>query len=112
EILVACEAELYNETEIGDIVGDVSTSPGAETAARLAGLYERYGTAFLEKVRGDFSVILWDRRQQAVFAATDGFGIHPLVHYEDESVLLVASRIDALLASGEVSTEINPRALA
>src|ERR1041384_739420 len=51
EILIACEAELYNEPEIGRIVGDVpASSPEAETAARLAGLYERFGTGFLEKL--------------------------------------------------------------
>jgi asparagine synthase (glutamine-hydrolysing) len=111
ELLVACEAELYNNAELCPLIG-ASPETEIEAAAMFAGLYARFGTAFPEKVRGEFSVILWDKKNQLLFAATDGFGIHPLVYYEDGNVLLVASRIDALLATGEVSNDVNPRAIA
>ncbi len=109
-LLVACDAELYNTAEIRTLLGGAEES--MPVAAVLAGLYERFGTAFLDKLRGDFSVIVWDRRQKTLFAAIDGFGIHPLVYYEDANVLLLASRIDALLASGEVPSGINSHAIA
>lgn len=112
-LLVACDADLYNEAEIWKLLGGVPQSPAeSATAAGLGGLYERFGTGFPEKLRGDFSVIVWDRREKILVAAGDGFGIHPLVYYEDGGVLLVASRIEALLASAEVSKEINPNAIA
>ncbi len=112
-LLVACDAEFYNMAEILTLLGGVQDPmPHTTVAAVVAGLYERFGTAFLDRLRGDFSVIIWDRQQKTLFAAIDGFGIHPLVYYEDAKVLLLASRIDALLASGEVSAEINPHAVA
>ena len=112
-LLIVCEADLYNEAEIRNLLGgDPHASTENATAAALGALYERFGTSFLEKLRGEFSVILWDRQLKLLLAATDGFGIHPLVYYEDGKVLLVASRIDALLASGEITKEINPRAIA
>jgi asparagine synthase (glutamine-hydrolysing) len=111
--LAVCEAQLYNEPEIWKTLGIAPGAAGeAGTAAALAGLYRRFGTAFLERLHGEFSLILWDRQRKILFAATDGFGIHPLVYYEDGKVLLVASRIDALMASGEVSNDIDPRAIA
>src|ERR1017187_640755 len=84
ELLVACEAELYNNAELCPLIG-ASPETEIEAAAMFAGLYARFGTAFPEKVRGEFSVILWDKKNQLLFAATDGFGIHPLVYYEDRS---------------------------
>src|SRR2546423_6118862 len=63
EILVACHAELYNERELRKCIGSGSNlSSRASTAALLAGLYGRFGTAFVEKLRGNFSLVLWDRQ--------------------------------------------------
>jgi len=111
--LVACEAEIYNELELREAVGGCSAGASdLSAAAVVAKLYERFGTEFLTKVRGAFSIVLWDKRDKILLAATDCFGIHPLVYSEGDRAFLVASRIDGLVASGEVSTEINPRAVA
>lgn len=107
--LLVCDADLFNEPELR---GLVNIAPEASTATLLAALYNRLGTAFLNRLRGDFSLILWDRVKRSLFAATDCFGIHPLVYYEDSRVLLVASRIEAVLASGDVPRDINVRAVA
>ena len=40
----------------------------AKTAALLAALYERFGSGFVEKLRGGFSVILWDIRERMLVA--------------------------------------------
>jgi asparagine synthase (glutamine-hydrolysing) len=107
ELLVVCEAEIYDQVE-----AERGVNGDSSTAAAIASLYQRSGAAFLEKVRGEFSLVIWDRRNRILLAATDRFGIHPLVYYEDHNVLLVASRIDALLQDAAVPRSINPRALA
>jgi asparagine synthase (glutamine-hydrolysing) len=107
--IVASDAELFNEDELRGLAG---APPAAGTAALLAALYQRTGPAFVEKLRGDFSIIVWDRQSRTLFAAIDGFGIHPLVYYEGAAVLLVATRIEGLMASGEVPRTVNPRAIA
>jgi asparagine synthase (glutamine-hydrolysing) len=111
--VIACDAELYNEEELAELVKHAGP-PGddAGTAALLAALYERFGTDFIEKLRGAFSLILWDRRKRKLVAAIDGFGIHRLAHYQDGRMVLVASRVDALAQSGHFEREINPRAIA
>jgi asparagine synthase (glutamine-hydrolysing) len=111
-VLVACDAQLYNEGELRTMVRPVGGGQEAPTAAMLAGLYERFGTPFIEKLRGDFSVIVWDRRKKLLLAGIDGFAIHPLAYYEDAGLLVIASRIDALMASGEVPRDINPCSVA
>ena len=93
-VLVASDADLYD----------------AAGARQIAERYEQSGPGFVEKLQGSFSFVLWDRREAKLFAAVDGFGINRLVYFEDDKVLLVASRLDALVAAG-VSTDVNPRAI-
>jgi asparagine synthase (glutamine-hydrolysing) len=112
-LLVACDTQLYNETELWHLLGaPVESTANRGSAAAIAELYGRYGSGCVDKLRGAFSLIVWDRQRKTLLAATDRFGIHPLVYYEDAKMLLIASRVDALLASGRVPNDINPRAIA
>jgi asparagine synthase (glutamine-hydrolysing) len=112
-VLLACDAELYNEKELQQYVpANAGEFPQARTAALLSGLYERFGAGFVEKLQGSFSIVLWDRLQRKLVAAVDGFGINRLVYFENDKVFLIASRIDALTRAGEIVPEVNPRAIA
>ncbi len=109
--LVACDADLRNEDELASQIGERSPA-NARTAALISALYDRYGAAFVERLEGAFSIVLWDRRERQLIAAVDRFGIKRLVYYHDRDSLLIASRIDALMQGGEISPEIDLRAIA
>ncbi len=69
--------------------------------------YEEWGVeGLLEKLRGMFAFGLYDSRQGLVLAR-DRLGIKPLYYYvhEDAGLLLFASEVRALVASGYVPTE-------
>lgn len=111
-VLIACDADLLNEAALQESVRDRQQTPGAaKTASLFAALYERYGGTFVEKLRGAFSVVLWDRVERKLFAAVDGFGMHRLVYSDTGKTLIVASRAHAVAASGVVDLEINPHAI-
>ncbi|MSQ95220.1 MAG: asparagine synthase (glutamine-hydrolyzing) [Gemmataceae bacterium] len=74
-------------------------------------LYEDHGEAFLEKLRGQFAIALWDERQQQLLLARDRFGICPLYWSQQGNLLLFASEIKALLASGLVPAKADPRGI-
>lgn len=63
-------------------------------------LYEDFGTQCLPHLRGEFAFILWDDRNEALFAARDRFGIKPLFYAVHGGVVFLASEIKALLAAG------------
>lgn len=112
-LLVACDAELYNQDELlGLLSGDARSQAVGSVAALLSGLYERFGCAFVERLNGAFSMVLWDRQERRMLAAVDAFGIKRLVYYEDGGVFLAASRLEALTRSGAFETDVNPRAIA
>jgi asparagine synthase (glutamine-hydrolysing) len=112
-LLLACDADLDNEDELENLVRVSGPVPeNAKTAGLLAALYERFGEAFVEKLSGAFSVVLWDCATHTLLAAIDHFGIHRLVYYQGGKSLLIASRIDALARLGCIDLKINPCAIA
>ncbi len=78
-------------------------------------LWEEHAEAMLERLRGQFALALWDQRRQRLILARDRFGICPLYWTRQTTPagdwLLFASEIKALLASGLVRAEVDPRGI-
>ncbi len=75
--------------------------------------YEEYGTAILRKLRGMFSLAIWDSNNHSIFMARDFFGIKPLYytqHTRDHS-LVFSSEIKAILKHPLYIKEFNENAL-
>jgi asparagine synthase (glutamine-hydrolysing) len=63
-------------------------------------LYNEFGTQCLHHLRGEFAFVIWDERNQTLFAARDRFGIKPLYYTMHGDILYLASEVKALLAAG------------
>jgi asparagine synthase (glutamine-hydrolysing) len=74
-----------------------STDSDSEVALHL---YEEFGVNCVEHLRGEFAFIIWDNRQQRLFAARDRFGIKPLVYSVVDGTIYLASEAKALFAAG------------
>lgn len=59
--------------------------------------YEAWGKGVLERLRGMFAFVVWDRRTRTVFGARDIFGIKPLYYYHADGCFLFASEIKSFL---------------
>lgn len=68
-------------------------------------LYQLQGADCLLQLRGMFSFIIYDQKQDAVFLARDRLGIKPLFYHFHQDTLLAASEIKCLFASGLVEPE-------
>ena len=63
-------------------------------------LYEESGVRSLERLRGEFAIVLWDSTRRTLFAARDRFGIKPLFYASHNDTLFLASEAKALFAAG------------
>ncbi len=63
-------------------------------------LYEEWGVGCLQRLRGEFALLLWDQRQRMLLAARDRFGIKPLCCAVRPGKLALASEAKALFALG------------
>jgi len=106
---ITYNGEIYNHADYRESLearGHVyQTRCDTETILHL---YEEYGSACVDYLRGMFAFAIWDERKQELFIARDRLGVKPLyyVHTEDGSFYF-ASEIKSLLAARAVSPEIN-----
>jgi len=63
-------------------------------------LYEDLGAHCLQRLRGEFAIVIWDSVNRTLFAARDRFGIKPLFYALHQGRLYLASEVKALFAAG------------
>lgn len=104
--------EIYNYKEIrAELIkaGERLRSSG-DTEALLKA-YTRWGPAAVNKLRGMFSFAVWDAKRRCVLLARDRIGIKPLyycgVTWQGHALLLFASELRAMLASGLVQRKLD-----
>ena len=73
--------------------------------------YRRWGTDAVAKLRGMFSLAVWDGARQQLFLARDRMGIKPLFYSFLDPGLVFGSEIKALLAHPDHRRAMNPAAV-
>ncbi|ACF15031.1 asparagine synthase family amidotransferase [Chloroherpeton thalassium ATCC 35110] len=73
--------------------------------------YHAWGMDFVQHLQGMFAFAIWERDSGNVIIARDRLGIKPFYYVQDASSFRFASSLPALLASGNLDTEIDPAAL-
>lgn len=75
-------------------------------------LYEDYGDDCFEKLRGMFALAIWDQRNQRLVLARDRVGIKPLFYGLGKDGIVFGSELKCIRASGQVSLDVEPTAVA
>ena len=73
--------------------------------------YEEYGPDLLNKLRGMFAFIIWDKEKKELFGARDFFGIKPFYYALMGRTLLFGSEIKSFLHHPHFKKELNEKAL-
>lgn len=111
-VWIAFNGEVYNFQELRKDLekrGHVFRTH-TDTEA-IVHLYEEYGEACVEQLRGMFAFAIWDEKKQKLFCARDRFGIKPFFYYLDGDKFIFGSEIKCILASGQVDPSIDLQAL-
>lgn len=72
--------------------------------------YVRHGLDFVEKLRGEFAVALFDEKENRMVLVRDRFGIKPLYYHLKDDRLVYGSECKALLAHPDVPRRLDKRA--
>jgi asparagine synthase (glutamine-hydrolysing) len=103
--------ELYNHRDIrASLDGAHSFRTSCDTEI-IPHLYEEHGAAFPEQLRGMFGIAVWDRPRRRAVVTRDRLGIKPIYHARAGDLLVFASELKSLLASGLVEAELDYEAI-
>lgn len=107
-LALVADVRLDNRQELAQALGLAPAVAAAHSDSHLIALaYARWGTDCVDHLLGDFSFILWDQKQQHLFAARDPLGTRGLTYYVDRSLLVAATEISHILAHPAVEPRIN-----
>lgn len=73
--------------------------------------YHAWGEQFVERLNGMFAFAIWERDSGRVLIGRDRLGIKPFYYHKNNNRIRFASTLPALVAGGEISTDIDPVAL-
>ena len=74
-------------------------------------LYEDVGPRFAERLRGKFGIAVWDQSRRRAVLARDRLGVKPLYWARSGDLLVFASELKSLLASGLIGGELDYEAI-
>jgi asparagine synthase (glutamine-hydrolysing) len=96
DLVIIFNGEIFNYVELKDELGkrNINFSTTSDTEVLLKA-YETYGKDCFEKLNGQFSVVIWNKRTKELVVARDRFGIRPLYILSFNNQIYIASELKA-----------------
>jgi asparagine synthase (glutamine-hydrolysing) len=112
-VCVVFNGEIYNYQElIPELTRLGHTFRTRSDTEVIVHAWEAWGAQCVERFRGMFAFALWDRNRDTLFLARDRLGVKPLFYaLLPDGSLVFGSELKALVAHGELPTEIDPHAV-
>jgi len=106
--LVLLNGEIYNYSELKNelLARGHRFTTNSDTEA-IVHLYEEYSEHCFAKLRGMFSIAIWDSRNRKLVLARDRVGKKPLFYASTPRGIIFGSELKALLANDAISREID-----
>ncbi len=108
-VWIVFNGEIYNYKELRQSLESNGHAFRTRTDTEvIVHLYEDFGEACVQKLRGMFAFAVWDERRQTLLLARDRVGIKPLYYALSHKSIVFGSEIKAILADPEVKAEVVP----
>ena len=107
-IWLVFNGEIYNYRELrADLLARGHVFKTSSDTEVILHLYEDFGEACVERLRGMFAFAIWDKKTRALFAARDRVGIKPFHYAMAGDAFVFGSEIKSLLQHSAVTREVN-----
>jgi len=107
-IWITVNGEIYNyrqlKKELTEKGHNFYTNTDSEVIVHA---YEEWNTELFNKLKGMFSIGIWDEKSKKLILARDRFGIKPLYYFADKDKFIFASEIKGIIKNCKVPRNIN-----
>ncbi|NJD24016.1 MAG: asparagine synthase (glutamine-hydrolyzing) [Betaproteobacteria bacterium] len=115
-VQIVYNGELYNhQAERSQLESRGHRFRTASDTEVVLKLYEEFGAAFLERLRGIFALAIYDKRDghgaEKLLLARDQFGVKPLLYADAAGSIVFASELKAILSSGLIARRVDSESL-
>ena len=108
---VTVNGELYDYKRIRTQLACAQLeSNGKSDSAITLPLYLRHGLSFVDHLRGEFAIVLYDHRQQRLLLIRDRFGVKPLYYSVNAGGIAWGSEVKAILQHPDIAPKLCPKA--
>lgn len=112
KVIVVFNGEIFNYLVLRrELIGQGAAFRSNSEIEVLLKLYLALGRSFVERLKGQFAIAIWDGRDETLNLFRDRFGIRPLFWHKSADTLVFGSEIKALFASGFVPAALNRDAI-
>lgn len=111
-LVLTFNGEIYNYQELREELieaGHIFTTH-TDSETLLHG-YEEWGEKLVDRLRGMYAFVIWDRRKKKLFGARDIFGIKPFYYAQMNGCLLFGSEIKSFVEHPKFDKVFNEEAL-
>ena len=112
-IILIMNGEIYNHLELKKILikkkYKFKSNNDAEVAANA---YHLWGQEFLKKLEGQFSIFVFDQKNNSGLIARDEHGISPLYYFNDGKKIIFSSSPFSIFKQIKMKLKLNRKALA
>lgn len=113
ELFITFNGEIYNYQDIRkDLISKGHHFTGNSDTEVILHAYKEWGTACLEKLKGMFSFVIYDREQHRITAVRDRVGVKPLFYYLHEGLFMFASELKSFHQHPKFDKTLNKNAVA
>ncbi len=111
-LVLTFNGEIYNYQELREelISAGHTFETHVDSEVLLHG-YEQWGKNLLNKLRGMFAFVIWDKNKKELFGARDFFGIKPMYYANMNGTFMYGSEIKSFLHHPDFKKELNEAAL-
>lgn len=90
-----------------ELASELQLSPNDRDSLFVINAYQKWGETCCEHLIGDFSFVIWDKKQELAFCGRDHIGIKPFYYYQTPLFFAFSTEIKALFCIPEIQKKWN-----
>lgn len=106
-LVITADAIIDNREELFTLLAVPKEKTNMPDSLVILEAYKKWGTACLDKLVGDFSFAIWDKKKQELFCARDHVGKRSFYYYNDKDVFAFSTLIKPLFQIEGINKELN-----